>query len=176
MKNKCCVNVKVYFKIIRVRIWPYPPFPITQLCNSLVCEGMLCQHVLYMSASSDWDKGLSSTIFIGTFVFWLFWLNYDFSGCLICLRVDSLIWHALAIWPFLWHLLHLPEFEMAICRCMTCSQTSVALLLWYHRVGSFFWKCDIASTCELNVSRVLLCSLHGLCQGHCLREIQVSFS
>jgi len=33
MKDKCCVNVKVYFEIvhvrIRIRIRPYPPFPLT---------------------------------------------------------------------------------------------------------------------------------------------------
>jgi len=31
MKNKCCVNVKVYFEIacVHVRVQPYPPFPLT---------------------------------------------------------------------------------------------------------------------------------------------------
>jgi len=33
MKNKCCVNVKVYVEIVRIRIRirvpPYPPFPLT---------------------------------------------------------------------------------------------------------------------------------------------------
>ena len=35
MKNKCCVNIKVHFEILRVRIHvracvrPYPPFPTT---------------------------------------------------------------------------------------------------------------------------------------------------
>jgi len=33
MKNKCCVNVNVYFEIVcvcvRVRVRPYPPFPLT---------------------------------------------------------------------------------------------------------------------------------------------------
>ena len=33
MKNKCCVNIKVYFEIVcvyvRILIRPYPPFPFT---------------------------------------------------------------------------------------------------------------------------------------------------
>jgi len=52
MKNKCCINIKAYFEIVCVRIcvnvcvriWPYPPFPLTQYKKDITA----CYSVKYL--------------------------------------------------------------------------------------------------------------------------------
>ena len=63
MKNKCCVNVKVYFEIVRVCVHvdqPYPPFPLTHSDQSPETAGNAYTPLGHSSTTSRQDSSVYS--------------------------------------------------------------------------------------------------------------------